>query len=374
MSNKLMLFLVVGFFVLISLIQSVFVVDQTEQALVVRFGDIKRIEQNPGLKFKVPFVDEVVYYDNRLLEFNAQPEEVITEDEQLNIQERILVNAFVKYRITDPAQFYVALRTETGLRSRLDPIVRASLRRTIGEVSLRDLLSEQRSEIMQKIRDEVNRVAANVRADVPVSKIVEVVETEAIDPEVPVNGQSLDPTEVGEEAANTKDEKLEEFVETTPAEDEFDITDAEAPFEGSPQAPVIQEDIGRGFGIDIVDVRIMRADLPEEISQSTYERMKANFAKEAQKFRAEGEESALQIRSTADRQREEILADARKKAEIIRGEADGKANKIYANAFSRDEEFFNFYRAMQSYKKSLKQDDTTVVLSPSSEFLRYLDQ
>jgi HflC protein len=130
----------------------------------------------------------------------------------------------------------------------------------------------------------------------------------------------------------------------------------------------------RGFGIEVVDVRIMRADLPQEVSQSTFERMRSDFEKEAQKFRAEGEERSLQIRSNAERERAELLAEAEKKAEVIRGEGDGIATKTYADAFSRDEQFFDFYRSMQAYKKALgKGDETTVILSPDSEFLKHID-
>lgn len=298
--------------VLVALYNAAFIVDQTQQALVVRFGDIQRIEQEPGLKFKVPFIDNAVFFDKRLLEFNAQPQEFITKDRTADVEERVMVDAFVRYRIVDPVRFYQAVRNESNLESRLGSIVVANMRKIIAQNSLNDLLSDKRSEIMQKIRTAVNAQA------------------------------------------------------TSETDEEYSVYNAE---ESNPERRRRQ-----GFGIEIIDVRIMRADLPQDISQATFERMRKNFTKEAQKFRAEGEEKALTIRSAAERERVELLAKARKESETLRGQGDATAAKIYANAFGQDPEFFDFYRSMQAYRKALHSDDTTLILSPDSEFLNQLDQ
>lgn len=300
--------LIVVLAAIVTLYQSAFIVNQVDQALVVRFGDIKRVIQDPGLNFKVPFVDNVVYFDKRLLEFNAQPQEFITKDRNAEVEERVVIDAFVRYRITDPVRFYQAVRNEQNLESRLSSIVVANMRRIIASNSLSDLLSDRRATIIKQIRDAVNRQATS---------------------------------------------------ETT------------AEFEADTEAGTRRQ--RQGFGIEVLDVRIMRADLPEEISLATYERMNKNFTKEAQKFRAEGEEKALEIRSVAERERTEILAKAQKESQTIRGEGDADAAKIYADAFSRDPSFFEFYRSMQAYRAALKSSDTTLILSPNSEFLNQMD-
>lgn len=289
------------------LFNSMFVVTQVQQALVLQFGQIKRVVDTPGLSFKVPFIQNVLLFDNRLLDFEAPPTEFITKNRKADVEERVTIDAFVRYRISDPVQFYQAVRTEENLKSRLNSIVVSGMRKTLANYSLSDLLSEKRDDIMQEIQVQVNRQANSSRVD-------------------------SDAKTAGEEsgaASNTQ-----------------------------------------GFGIEVVDVRIMRADLPLDISQSTYERMRKNFTKEAQRFRAEGEERAIEIRSGAERERTEIIAQAQKQSEILRGEGDGKASKIYAQAFSRDPEFYAFYRSMQAYRASLNPSDTTMVLSPESEFLR----
>lgn len=298
-----MIVIAIGFL----LVNSLFVVTQVEQALVLQFGEIKRVVNSPGLNVKLPFIQNVLIFDNRLLDFEAPPTEFITKNRTADVEERVTIDAFVRYRISDPVQFYQAVRTEENLRSRLNSIVVSGMRKTLANYSLSDLLSEKRDDIMKEIQAQVNRQANSSRVD-------------------------SDATTAGEDsgaASNTQ-----------------------------------------GFGIEVVDLRIMRADLPLDISQSTYERMRKNFTKEAQRFRAEGEERAIEIRSTAERERTELIAKAKKESEIIRGEGDGKASKIYADAFSRDPEFYGFYRSMQAYRTSLNPADTTAVLSPGSEFLR----
>jgi membrane protease subunit HflC len=286
------------------LYNSIFIVQQTEQALVLQFGSVQRMENEPGLKFKIPFIQNVEMFDKRLLIADVDPEEVNAKDTELNITERLVIDAYFTYRITDPLQFFQSVRTISGLENQLSSIVQSSLRRTIGSYSLRDLLSEKRTEIMDQIRTEINRKAKGLV-------------------------------------------------------DENDDTN-------TPEG---------GFGIDVVDVRIMRADLPEEVSQSTFERMRSDFQKKAQRFRAEGEEQSLQIRSNAERERAELIAEAQKKAEVIRGEGDGIATKTYANAYNQDQEFFDFYRSMQAYEKAMgaKSSETTVILSPDNKFLKHID-
>lgn len=311
--NKLMVAALAVFGLVVVVYQSAFIVLQTQQALVVRFGDIQRVIQEPGLSFKVPFIDTVEFFDKRLLVFNAQPQEFITKDRAADVEERVVIDAYVPYRIVDPVKFYQAVRNEANLESRLSSIVIANMRKIIASNSLNDLLSDKRANIMEQIQKAVNRQATS--------------------------------------------ETAEQYQTYTESKAEGDETTRRR---------------RQGFGIEVVDVRIMRADLPQDISQSTYERMRKNFTKEAQKFRAEGEEKALEIRSNADRERVEILAEARRKAEILRGEGDGEAAKIYADAFSQDREFFEFYRTMQAYRKTLGRDDTTLILSPESEFLKEL--
>lgn len=278
-----------------TLFSSIFVVDQTQQALVLKFGAPVRVVQEPGLQFKLPFIENVEYYDARLLDFDAEPKEVIAAD-----QKRLIVDAFVRYRITDPLRFKQAVADERTMRSRLNAILESSLRQVLGSVPLSALISEQRAEIMEQIRDLVNTQASG----------------------------------------------------------------GTATSEGS----------GQGFGVKIVDVRIRRADLPQANSEGIYRRMQTEREREAKEFRAKGAEDAQKIRATADKERTILLAESRRKAETTRGEGDREATRIFADAVSQDTEFFQFYRSMQAYKKTLSEKDTTIVLSPGGEFLKYMDK
>lgn len=290
---------------LIFLTSTLFVVPQTGQALVLQFGQIKRTVKEPGLHAKIPFIQEVLMFDKRILEFEAQPAEFITRNKEMDVDERVVIDAFVRYRITDPVQFYQSVRNEDNLKNRLNSIVLSSMRRVLGGYSLNDLLSKQRGTIMQKIKANVNYQASAAKVDGPAT----------------APGKTV-----------------------------------------------------QGFGVEVVDLRIVRADLPADISQSTYERMRKNFTKEAQRFRAEGEEKATQIRAMAERERTEILANARKTAEITRGEGDAIAAKTYAEAYGRDPGFFKFYRSMQAYRATLTNGDTSIVLTPEKGFLEELSQ
>jgi membrane protease subunit HflC len=283
---------VVALFVLIS---SVFIVKQTEQALVLQFGKPIRVEQTPGLKFKVPFFQNVEYYSKQLLDFEGEPKEVIAAD-----QKRLIVDAFVRYRITDPLRFKQTVTDERTMKSRLNSILESNLRQVLGSEPLSAVISERRSEIMDHIRDRVNTQAQG-------AKVAE--------------GLAV-----------------------------------------------------RGFGIEVVDVRIKRADLPPANSEGIYKRMQTERQREAAEFRARGAEDAQKIKSQADKERTIILAEAKKKAEITRGEGDGEATKIFAQSFGKDQEFFAFYRTLQAYKKTLGEKDTTLILSPNTEFLKTLDR
>ena len=280
----------VFFGLLFVLMSSMFVVNQTQQALVLSFGKPIRVEQQPGLKFKIPFVQNVEFYDARLLDFDAESKEVIAAD-----QKRLIVDAFVRYRITDPLRFKQTVGSEAVMRSRLNSILESSLRQVIGEVPLSAVISEKRAETMNKIKTLVN---AQTRA-------------------------------ASEDSATRS-----------------------------------------GFGIEVLDVRIKRADLPPANSEGIYKRMQTERQREAAEFRAKGAEDAQKIRSQADKERTILLAEAQKKAEITRGEGESQSTKIFAEAFGQDQEFFQFYRTMQAYRKTLDKGDTTMVLSPDNEFLK----
>ena len=275
-----------------------FVVNQTQQALVLSFGKPIRVEQKPGLKFKLPFVQNVEFYDARLLDYDAESKEVIAAD-----QKRLIVDAFVRYRITDPLRFKQTVGSETVMKSRLNSILESSLRQVIGEFPLSAVISEKRAQTMNQIKALVNAQTRGISVG------------------------------IGNE----------------------------------------QKEQARGFGIEVVDVRIKRADLPPANSEGIYKRMQTEREREAKEFRARGAEDAQKIRSQADKERTIIIAEAKKQSEILRGEGDKEATKIFAQSFGQDAEFFGFYRSMQAYRKSFNKDDTTMVLSPKSDLLKYMD-
>lgn len=259
---------------------SFFTVHQTQQALVLQFGEPVRAVDEPGLHVRVPFVQNVVYFDKRLLDFDAEAQEVIMLD-----QRRMMVDAYARYRIVDPLLFYQRVRTEAVMRQRLSAIVTASLRNVLGSVPFSTVLSPKRSDLMQQITDLV--------------------------------------------VAETKD-----------------------------------------FGVQVQDVRFMRADFHPDTSPAIYARMQTEREREARQERAQGAETAQRIRAEAERDRTILLADAHRQANVLRGEGDAEATKIFADAFNRDPEFYDFYRSLQAYRQSIG-DGTTVVLSPDSEFFRF---
>ena len=260
---------------------SIFTVFEIKNAIVLQFGDPKRVIMEPGLNFKIPFVQNVVFIDNRILDIDAPPAEVIASD-----QKRLIVDAYVKFKIIDVLDFYKTLGNENVARSRISAIVNSRIRSVLGERPLAAVLSEDRANLMKEI--------------------TALVETEV-----------------------------------------------------------------NAFGISIVDVRIKRADLPEANSEAIFRRMQTEREREAKEFRARGAEMAVTITSTADKEVTVILADAQKKSEIMKGEGDGKRNNIFAGAFGQDPEFFAFYRAMQAYEKALIGGETSLILSPDSEFFKF---
>ncbi|HKW55502.1 MAG TPA: protease modulator HflC [Stellaceae bacterium] len=258
-----------------------FTVDQASQAIVLRLGKPIRVIDEPGLRIKWPFVDNVVEFDRRVLDFDPPQEEVIAADTK-----RLVVDAYARFRIANALQFFQRVRTEGTARGQLGAMISGSLRRVIGNVDLAAVVSDKRADIMRQIRDEVN-------------------------------GQAKD------------------------------------------------------LGIDVIDVRIRRADLPEGNSQAIYDRMKSERQREAKQFRAQGAQQAQGIRANADRQRIEIMAEAQKQSQILRGQGDADSIRISADAFGKDKDFFAFYRSLQAYREALSGQDTTFVLSPDSEFFRY---
>jgi len=290
----------------IAALNAFFIVGQTERGLVLEFGKAVRVENEPGLKMKVPFIQNVVFFDNRLIDFNAEPKEINASD-----QKRVIIDAFVRYRITDPLQFYRTVQNENVMRDRLNSILESSLKKEVGSYPLSALLSPTRNVIMDAILRDVNRQATG---------------------------------------------RIEE--------DEMDEV-AGAALEAAEQG---------GFGIEVEDVRIKRADLPQTNSNAIYARMETDRQREARELRAQGEEAAQRIRAKAERERTEIISEARRQAEVIRGEADAVATKTYAEAFNRDKDFYDFYRTLQAYRKVLDGNDTTMVLSPDNEFLKYLQE
>jgi len=260
---------------------SIFVVKEVNQAIVLQFGDPKKIISQPGLNFKIPVIQNVVFLDKRILNLDTPPEEVIASD-----QKRLIVDAYARFKIVDPLKFYISVGNERVARSRLSTIINSRIRSVLGKQRLAVLLSEDRIKQMSLIQEGVNTEAEN-------------------------------------------------------------------------------------FGIIIVDVRIKRADLPQANSEAIFQRMKTERQREAKEFRARGAEMAVTITSTADKEVAVILANANKTSEIMKGEGDGTRNKIFAQAFGKDPEFFSFYRAMQAYEKALIGGDTSLILSPDSDFFKF---
>lgn len=275
--------------------QSAFIVRQTEQAILLQFGkpvdvineytveDSGRVTNHAGLYWKIPFVQNVIRYDRRILDLDTQPQEVIASG-----QKRLVVDSFVRFQIVNPLKFYKTVRDESRARRRLGNILGASLRQVLGAATFEDVVRDKRSDLMSAILEEVDREASD-------------------------------------------------------------------------------------FGIRVVDVRIKRADLPAENSEAVYKRMEKEREQEAAGFRAEGAAAANRIKATADREATVIRAQATRESEIMRGEGDAERNRIFADAYNKDREFFAFYRSMEAYRNGLGSDGTRLLISPNSDFFRYFD-
>ena len=270
--------------VALGLVQSsVYIVYQSEQAIVLQFGKPIRLVNEAGLKFKIPFIQKVVFYDSRLLNLDPPAQEVV-----LNDKKRLDVDSFTRYQIVDPLKFYKTVKTETQARSKLEEIVNSSLRKVLGRVTLTELLSQQRTQIMADISKTVKQ-------------------------------------------------------------------DAEA------------------IGVSVADVRIRRADLPMEVMQAINERMKTERQRDAKEFRAKGQQKAQNIRATADKEAAIIVAEAEKQSQILRGEGDKESVAIWNKTVGQDVEFYEFYRSLEAYRKSLGDSETSLVLSPDSQFFKYFN-
>jgi membrane protease subunit HflC len=260
---------------------SVFIVDPTQQALVLRFGEVVRPVTQPGLYAKIPLIDNTVYFEKRILDLDTPELEVIASD-----QKRLVVNAFGRYRIVNQLLFYQTVGNEAVADQRLSVVVNSAVRRVLGEASFIELVRDKREDLMERITEQVNREAQRL-------------------------------------------------------------------------------------GIEVVDVKIRRADLPEANSQAIYHRMQTERQREAAEIRATGEQAARRIRAEADRDATVIVAEANKQSEEIRGDGDARRNQIFADAYSRDPDFFAFYRSMLAYQAGLKPGDTRLLLSPDSDFFKY---
>jgi membrane protease subunit HflC len=260
---------------------SLFTVYQTRLALVVRLGQPVRVVTQPGLNFKIPLIDSVIYVDKRILDLENAAQEVIASD-----QKRLVVDAFARYKINDALKFYQAVGSIEGANSRLSTLLNAALRRVLGEATLTHVVKDERAGLMARVREQLDREAAQ-------------------------------------------------------------------------------------FGITVVDVRIRRADLPEQNSQAVYQRMQTERQREAAEFRANGSQRKQEIQARADRDVTVLLADAQARGDTIRGEGEAERNRIFADAFNKDPDFFAFYRSMQAYEAGLGHRDTRMVLRPDSDFFRY---
>ncbi len=327
MSPKIILSLILGGLALFLFVSSAFRVQQVEQAVVLEFGRPVRTITEPGLHFKTPFIQNVEYFDKRLLEHDLDKKQVIMGD-----QEWLIVDAFVRYRITDPLKYLnVTQNNEARLQNLLDSIVDASLRQVLGSVTMDKIISKDRSTLMKKITTIVNSKTSGKP--------------------LPKNFTLSDVIEPTPNSAAASAEEVDEMVK-----EELERQ--------------LAKDLKGGFGVEVVDVRIMRADLPEENSEAVYRRMQTERLREAKELRAEGEEEAQKIRAIADNERTVLLSQAKRKALAIRGEGDAEATRISAEAYGRDPAFYQFYRSLEAYRNSMGGEDTTIVLSPESEFLR----
>lgn len=273
--------LVVAFIIAITLFFSLYIVDQRQYALVLQFGEPVALRDQPGLKMKIPYIQKVIFFDNRIQNLTANTKEVIAQD-----QKTMRVDAFLKYRISDALKFYQTVQGEQSFKKRLDSILESSLRQVLGSVPFTAVLSPERAKLMNQI--------------------------------------SI-------------------------------LVDAQA----------------KSFGVDVLDVRIMRADLPDASKTAVEKRMRAEREKEAREIRAEGSEEAKKIRAIADKDKRIILANARKQAEIVKGEGDASAIEIFSKAFNKNPEFYEFYRSLEAYRNSINSETDSIIFSTENNFMKY---
>ena len=281
MNKPTMIGAIVVFLIGITLYSALFTIREDEQALILQFGNPQRQVSEAGLNIKIPFIQDTVYFDKRILDYDASAAEIPTKD-----QKQFVVDAFARYRIVDPLQFYQAVRTETTAESQLNNIINSNLRDSFGNENFALLMTEKRADLMIGIAKRIDGAA-------------------------------------------------------------------------------------RAIGVEVIDVRIKRVDLPEENSQAIFRRMQTQREQEARRIRAEGDKTAREIRADADKQQRIIVAEAKKKSEILRGEGDAVATKLYNEAFGQDRDFFDFYRSLQAMRKGLTGDTTSYVGPPKGEFYRF---
>ncbi len=274
---------IAGVIIVMVILSALFQVDQTQQALVLQLGKPIRVITEPGLNYKLPLLQQVMFFDRRLLVYDAAPAEIVTSDKK-----NLVVDNYAKWRIVDPLKFYQTVKNITGAQSRLADIIYSEFRVELGKETLNDIVSKVRTRIMETVTVNSNKAAAD-------------------------------------------------------------------------------------YGIEVMDVRVKRADLPVENERHVFSRMQAERQRQAKKYRSEGEEEAIKIRSQAEKERTILLAEAYRKSQEVRGEGEQKAIAVYAQAFQQDENFYNFYRSLQAYEKALV-DKSTLVLGSGNEFFRFMNK
>jgi membrane protease subunit HflC len=277
------IYIAIAFVFLVALANSLYIVNQTQYGVVFQFGEAVRVVDKPGLMIKIPFIQQVEYFDNRILNVEVEAKELTASDGK-----RLIVDAFARFKITSPIKFYKTVHDYSGFKLRLNKILESAMRKVIGKISLSVLLSDERSGVMKQI------------------------------------------------------------------------------------AQFLNEESGL-FGVEVMDVRILRADLPKENSAAIYKRMQTEREKEAKQIRAEGMEEALKIRSIADKESKIIIAEAYMQSQSIKSEGDAIASQIYNKSYSKDPDFYQFYKSLNTYRNTLKKEDTTFVLSSQSELFKYLN-
>ena len=330
---------------LIIIPQTLYVVDQTQIAIVTRFGEYQKTSSNPGLKIKTPFAEQVTKFDNRLLRVDAAPASILTADKR-----NLVIDSYARYRIVDPLQFYKSLRNEIGASSRVGDIVNAQLRQEVALDLQEEVISEKREDIMHRVTDASNRIEIS-REDV--IKTYGSIENSAI--EIFID-ESLTDRERGRRATQNEIALLLSSPQPESLAG-FTIT--------------YTTDIKDIYGINIIDVRIKRADFPPDIETSVFQRMEAERERIASGLRAEGSQKDAEIRADVDKQVNIILESAQGTSAKLYGEAEEQAINILADALERDPEFYEFRRTLEAYEKFLD-SETTIILDPNSDLLKFL--